>query len=184
MKHQLRRALYIAASAALATALLPVRAHADTSSSATVTVTATVAPKITISVDTASIAFGSVEPEGTAPSGFTALTQAGTGTYFRYDTPVTVTVKSNKTWNGTVKTDVAPAGVLKYYQGSSAPTTYTDWDSSSTSGLHTFSTTSTSFQDSGSKGTQQYSFYYALRAAWTDDPFTSQTIQITYTATQ
>jgi len=201
MKHQLRRALYIAASAALATALLPLRAHAATSDSATVAVTATVQPKITITVndkgsDTAD--FGNVDPSGTTVSGqVSAVDSSGTGAYYFLTSPYTVLVRSNKAWTGSISASNT---------GSAANMTISNgalkWAAAAWPGTPSFATgdgaqavaaSPASGQDPGgfvtgsahSSGTFSSSYYFALRTLWSDgDAGKTFGSTITFTATQ
>jgi len=182
MKHQLRRALYIAASAALATALLPVRAHADTSSSATVNVTATVASKITITVNQSSITFGNVYPDGTgAASGFTGFAYSdGSGACYVYNTKLTATVRSNKAWTSTFSVESNANNKLRYC--TALPSSLSGESDSQITAFPTSSSPATG--PSGNKGTSTKDLHYvALSVLWTDDPGTFSST-VTYTATQ
>jgi hypothetical protein len=96
---------------------------------------------------------------------------------------LTVTVKSNKVWNGTIAASensgtassmTIASGVLRY--DSTAPTSY-DQAAADTA----FTTDAAIWQTGHAKGTSEFTFYYSLRVDWDDDPGTFAST-VTYSA--
>jgi hypothetical protein len=99
---------------------------------------------------------------------------------------LTVTVKSNQPWNGTVAasensgtaTSMSVAsGVLRYTEGSE-PASYGACASGTA-----FTTIATSWKGSIAEGIQVYAHYYCLRVDWDDDTGTFIST-VTYSVTQ
>ena len=189
----MRRLLWRAGPAAiligsLSTVLSVAPASADTGS---VSISATNNAKLTMMIGGSSANFGaSLDPTGAGASGQVSATAAGTtgdqGVYYVW-TPSTplVTVKSNRTWNGTVQatenTGTATSlsvstGALRY--GTSTPSTYAD----AASGAPLTSSAS-SWQTNHAKGVSSFAYDYFLRVDWSDDPGTFNST-VTYTASQ
>ncbi|MBI4336595.1 MAG: hypothetical protein HY683_02025 [Chloroflexi bacterium] len=98
---------------------------------------------------------------------------------------MTVTVKSNKTWNGTVLASentgtsasiTVASGALRWT--ATAPASYSECASATA-----FGATAQSWQSSVGKGTNSYAYYYCLRVDWNDDPGTFSS-SATYEVTQ
>jgi hypothetical protein len=151
---------------------------------------------ITITLSDSTADFGTnLDPSGTASnSSDTVVARVGStgneGAYYEWKanggSGLTVTVKSNKTWNGTVQASensgtsssmTVASGALRYAEGSE-PTSYAACSSGTA-----FATTAQSWKSNVAKGKSSYTQYYCLRVDWTDDPgtFASST---TYTVTQ
>ncbi|MFQ5875704.1 MAG: hypothetical protein ACE5JL_18150, partial [Dehalococcoidia bacterium] len=152
-------------------------------------------PTITIVISDDSAAFGTnLDPEGpNSNSGDSVLDYQSSvgnqGSYYVWrasGSGLTVTVKSNRPWDGTVAasensgtaTSMSIAsGVLRYAEGSE-PTSY-----SACAPATAFTTASSPWKSSIPEGIQIYAHYYCLRVDWDDDPgdFIST---VTYTVTQ
>jgi len=160
----------------------------------TVTVTATVNAAITISLSKSSAPFGTtLEPGGTdSNSGDTVVdfqsSSSNQGSYYVWKaggSGMTVTVQSNKTWNGTIAASensgtsasmTIASGVLRY--SSSAPASYNEAANGAA-----FTTDPDVWQTNHPKGTSYFTFYYSLRVDWDDDPGTFAST-VTYFVTQ
>ncbi|MBI2872639.1 MAG: hypothetical protein HYY00_05555 [Chloroflexi bacterium] len=157
-----------------------------------VSATATNNAKITISVNDSGADFGTnLDPTGPASDsadGVTAHTSAGVGAFYEWKTGgMSVTVSSNKLWDGSVTASTSTgtsasmtiaSGVLK--RTATDPTSYSDCNSATS--LAT-SAVSNNWKDDIAKGVNSYTEYYCLRVAWTDDPGTFIST-VTYTVTQ
>jgi hypothetical protein len=173
--------------AALSLATLAAPASAD---SGAVTVTATNNAKLTMTIGAPSANFGSaLDPTGAGTSGQVSATASGSGDqgvyYVWSPSGALVTVKSNKTWNGTVQasensgsaTSLSVAsGALRF--DSSAPSTY-----AAASTASAFSATPATWQQNHAKGSSSFTYNYLLRVDWSDDPGTFSST-VTYSATQ
>jgi hypothetical protein len=173
--------------AALSLATLAAPASAD---SGAVTVTATNNAKLTMTIGTPSAHFGSaLDPTGAGTAGQVSATAPGSGDqgvyYVWSPSGALVTVKSNKTWNGTVQasensgsaTSLSVAsGALRF--DASNPSTY-----AAASTASAFATTPTTWQQNHTKGSSSFTYNYLLRVDWSDDPGTF-TSTVTYSATQ
>ncbi len=186
-----RRAVAIT-SALLLTLVATMSARAE-QGAGSVTVEATNNAAITLSISDGTADFGSnIDPMGTKSNSSDANQvvdyQESGGSYYvwRSDSGngLTVTVKSNKSWTGTVEASKnkgtsdsmsIESGVLRYNK--SEPQSYYD------AALSTpFSTSPTTFEPMGSKGVHNYTYFYALRVGWDDDPGTLES-SVTYSVT-
>ncbi|MDP3062637.1 MAG: hypothetical protein Q8O40_05440 [Chloroflexota bacterium] len=151
---------------------------------------------ITITLIDSTAGFGTnLDPSGTASnSSDTVVARAGStgnqGAYYEWKANggdgLTIEVKSNKTWNGTMAASensgtsssmTVASGALRYAEGSE-PTSYSACSSGTA-----FQSTAQTWKSNVAKGKSSYTQYYCLRVDWTDDPgtFVSNT---TYTVTQ
>jgi len=160
----------------------------------TVTVTATVNAAITISLSKSSAPFGTtLEPGGTdSNSGDTVVdfqsSSSNQGSYYVWKADgsgMTVTVQSNKTWNGTIAASensgtsssmTIASGVLRY--ASTAPTSYAEAAAETA-----FTTSAAAWQTNHAKGRSAHTFFYSLRVDWDDDPGTFAST-VTYQVSQ
>jgi hypothetical protein len=163
-------------------------ASADTG---TIAVSATNNAKLTMTIGTSSANFGaSLDPTGAGASGQASATAPSTsgdqGVYYVWSPSAPlVTVKSNKTWNGSMQATEntgsaaslsLASGALRF--GTTLPHTYDDARNGSA-----FSSTATSWQANHIKGVSSFSYNYYLRVDWSDDPGTFNST-VTYTASQ
>ena len=157
-----------------------------------VTASGTANAKITISLTDASMALGTPDPtceglsDGTTTGEFTVYngTTGNEGCSYVWDS-LTVTVKSNKPWTGTIAgSDGSPtSGVTValggfHYDTAAAATTYTTCSADTV-----LATTTSSFESSGVIGQSLYSFYHCVVLDWDDADGTIDST-ITYTVTQ
>jgi hypothetical protein len=188
---EVRRAI-AAAGVLLATLAIAIPASAA-QGTGSVTVQATNNAAITISVSDATADFGSnIDPLGTDSNSSDANQvvdlQEPTGSYYVWRSNggngLIVTVKSNKSWTGTVvasnntgssKSMTIESGVLRF-----SPVMPASYYGAALS--QPFTLTGTSFEAAGTKGVHSYSHYYALRVNWTDDPGTFVS-SVAYSAT-
>jgi len=181
--------MLVVAIIAIATTL---PATAETSN---VSVSGTNNAKITIGIGDGTADFGTnLDPSGAnSNSSDTVVDSQGSsgneGSYYVWAAGGSgnlVTVKSNKSWNGTIEASensgsstsmTVSSGVLRYAEGS-APASYSDC-----SGATSFQTTAQTWKSSVAKGKSTYAHFYCLRVDWDDDPgiFSSN---VTYTVTQ
>jgi len=182
--------------ALVAGALVAVMANTAGAASGGVSASGTNNANITITLSDSTADFGTnLDPSGTASnSSDTVVARAGStgnqGAYYEWKanggTGLSIEVKSNKTWNGTVQASensgtsssmTVASGALKYAEGSE-PTSYAACAAGTA-----FATTAQTWKSNVSKGKSTYTQYYCLRVDWTDDPgtFASST---TYTVTQ
>jgi len=152
--------------------------------------------KITITLSDTTADFGTnLDPSGAASnSGDVVESNVGSsgneGAYYEWKasggTGLTIEVKSNKAWDGTVQATensgtsssmTIASGALRYVEGSQ-PTSYATCAAGTA-----FQTTAQTWKSNVAKGKSSYVQYYCLRVDWTDDPgtFASTT---TYTVTQ
>jgi hypothetical protein len=144
--------------------------------------TTTAPPTITVIVSDGTAQFGtSISPQGDDSDSPDAVSDyqgavGNQGSYYVWKssggTGVGLTVKSNRTWNGTVgateNTGTSPtmtiaSGVLRY--ATTQPVTYAACASSTA-----FTTTSVTWQSNVGPGITAYTYFYCLRVDWDDDP--------------
>ena len=154
----------------------------------------TAPPTVSIVVSDSSADFGTdLTPQGQDSNSSDVVTDLqGTvgnqGSYYAWEASggagVSITVKSNKTWNGTVdasensgtsSTMPIDSGVLRHSE--SVPGSY-----SACAGTMAF-TTSVTWQSNVGAGTNTYTYYYCLRVDWDDDPGTFAST-VTYSVSQ
>jgi hypothetical protein len=185
----LLRILALAVVAAALVAAPPVSGETGT-----VTVSATNNAKITITIADTSAAFGTnLDPSGPASNSTdtVAVYTGSTGNQGAYyvwksgGSGLTVTVRSNRSWNGTVQASensgtaasmTVASGVLRWAE--TEPTSY-----SACSSATAFGTTAGTWKSNIAKGVNSYTLYYCLRVDWDDDPGTFSST-VTYTVTQ
>jgi hypothetical protein len=188
---EVRRALAIAGVLLVTLAIaIPASAAQGTGS---VTVQATNNAAITIAVSDGTADFGTnIDPLGTDSNSSDVNQvvdfQDASGSYYVWRSNggngLTITVKSNKSWTGSVvatentgtsKSMTVESGVLRFRP--TIPANYYDAALS-----QPFTLTSLSFEAAGTKGVHSYSHYYALRVSWADDPGTFVS-SVAYSAT-
>lgn len=161
--------------------------------SGSVSVEATNNAAITLSISDGTADFGSnIDPLGTKSNSSDTDQVHGyadvPGSYYvwRSDSGngLTVTVKSNKSWTGTVTASgnrgtsdsmSIESGVLRY--STAEPRSYFE-----AALLPAFGESASSFEPTGTKGIHNYTYYYALRVGWDDDPGTFES-SVTYAVT-
>lgn len=186
------RALIAAGVIAVPLLIAALPASADPGSGS-VSVQATNNSAITLSVSDGSADFGSnLDPLGTdsnsSDRGQVSDFQSDSGSYYVWRSGggngVVVTVKSNKSWTGSVSASpntgtsrslTIESGALRY--NTSSPRDY--WDAALSPA---FSTSGTDFEVTGTKGVHTYNYFYNLRVNWDDDPGTLSST-VTYSAT-
>ena len=157
-----------------------------------VTASGTANAKIAISLTNATMALGTPDPtcealsDGSTTGEFTVYNGAtgNEGCSYVWDA-LTVTVKSNKPWTGTIAgSDGSPtSGVTValggfHYDTAAAASTYTACSSDTV-----LATTTPSFESSGVIGQSIYSFHHCVVLDWDDADGTIDST-ITYTVTQ
>jgi hypothetical protein len=187
----IRCAIAIAGVLLVALALaIPARAAQGTGS---VTVRATNNAAITIAISDGTADFGTnIDPLGTDSNSSDTRQvvdfQDPSGSYYVWrsnsGSGLTVTVRSNKPWTGTViasenagtaRSMTIESGVLRF--GPTMPSNYYDAALS-----QPFVLTGSSFEAAGTKGIHTYSHFYSLRVGWIDDPGTFVS-SVAYSAT-
>ena len=148
--------------------------------------------KITLSLTDASMALGTPDPtceglsDGTTTGEFTVYngSTGNEGCSYVWDS-LTVTVKSNKPWTGTIAgsdgsptSDVTVGDGSFHYDTSAAAGTYTACGTDTA-----LATTTSSFESSGVKGQSLYTFHHCVILDWDDADGTIDST-ITYTVTQ
>ena len=187
----MKKVLFIISIAILASVLTSNLVSAETGG---VSASGTNNAKITVTIADGTSDFGTnLDPEGTdSNSSDTVADQQGStgnqGSYYVWSAAgsgLSVEVKSNKVWSGTVEASEnagtstsmsISGGVMTYAE--SAPASYSDCSSATA-----FTTTAASWKTSVAKGKNTYTHYYCLRVDWDDDPGTFSS-SVTYTATQ
>ena len=186
-----RRAAVVAGSILLALGIaIPVSANQGAGS---VSVQATNNAAITLSISDDTAYFGStIDPMGTNSNSSDANQVRALvdtpGSYYVWRSSggngLTVTVKSNTSWVGTMSASENDGGsrsmtihsdVLRY--SASEPTSYYD-----AALAPAFGADGSTFERSGTKGIHDYTYFYALRVDWNDDPGTFQS-NVTYSVT-
>ena len=160
--------------------------------SATSTDTTTVTPTITLSLSDPTLALGTPDPgcegnfDGTVVGEFTVYNgNAGNQGCAYVWADLTVTVKSNAPWTGTIAgDDVSPTSDINIaqdsfrYDSAAAPASYVDCAVDAAVG-----TTTTQFEPSGTSGINPYTFSHCAIIDW-DDSDGSIDSTITYSASQ
>ncbi len=191
--HRMAIGLGVAVVAGILVAVMAIPAGA---ASGGVSASGTNNANITITLSDSTADFGTnLDPSGTASnSSDTVQANAGStgnqGAYYEWKanggSGLSIQIKSNKTWNGTVAASensgtsasmTVASGALRYAEGSE-PTSYGTCASGTA-----FASTAQTWKSNVTKGVNSYTQYYCLRVDWTDDPgtFASNT---TYTVTQ
>jgi hypothetical protein len=196
MKNRMMKKVLIALTAGVVVAVVAVATVIPAMAvSGNVTVSGTNNAKITISVEDTSAAFGTnLDPSGPDSNSSDSVvdfqgTTGNQGSYYVWKaggSGNTITVKSNKSWNGTVaasentgtSTSMTVASGAMRYAEAVVPTSYSD-----AAGGVAFQTTGQAWKSSVAKGVNSYTHFYSLRVDWNDDPGTFAST-ITYEVTQ
>jgi hypothetical protein len=188
------RPLKMAAAVMAAVTIGLAAAPAANAANGTVAVTGTNNGTISVSIADASADFGTnLAPDGTDSSSSDSVVdyQGSTGNQGSYyvwraaGSGLGVTVRSNQVWNGTVDASAnsgtatslsIASGALGYC--TAAPASY-----AAAAACTDFATSAATWQTNHAKGNTTFTYYYALRVDWDDDPGTFIST-VTYAATQ
>jgi hypothetical protein len=157
----------------------------------TVSVSAGIGARLSIAISDNSATFGAnVGPDGSNTGGEVSSVIGSVGNQGAYyvwstDPEPLVRVRSNRTWNGTVRASettgnaasmTVASGVLRWR--TDAPASYADAAASTA-----FTTTNAVWQTNHAAGAAEFVYYYLLRVDWDDDLGTFRSV-VTYSATQ